>query len=159
MVSRHIGKVHVPTDIAAEVKQLSQNDYDDLGILVVTPSTAQYLEAGGRIARLSFQDRLCFIIARDEGWTCVSNDGPLRELCEEHGVATLWALQPMLELVHRGHLTPAAAINTAEAIHKGNPRYITRMIVDTFTAKAQTPAPRAKAAAVGARRAPSRKRH
>ena len=136
LYSQHIGKVHVPQDIADEVTQLQQTDYDQLDLRIVQPSSAQYAEAGPRMPGVSFEDRLCFLMARDEGWTCISNDGPLRRLCDGNRIPVLWGLEPMLALIRRGHLSADAAIQVAETIHRDNP-YVTRKIVDEFTRKAR----------------------
>jgi len=123
--------------LADEVTQLQQADYDQLGLRIVQPSNAQYEEAGPRLPGVSFQDRLCFLMARDKGWTCISNDGPLRRLCGGKNIPVLWGLEPMLALINRGHLTPDAAIQVAEMIHRSN-RYVTRAVVDEFARKAHS---------------------
>ena len=81
------------------------------------------------------QDKLCLVLARDNGWACLSNDGPLREACKAQGVSVVWGLEIMLWLVQARHLDADKAIEVAEAIHLSNPLYITRKIITTFRHK------------------------
>ncbi|RME21207.1 MAG: hypothetical protein D6798_18700 [Deltaproteobacteria bacterium] len=98
---------------------------------MVDGTLEQILEAGAERGSLSFADRMCLILARDESWTCVSNDGPLRRACEADGVGVLWGLQLMLELVHAGGMEPDAAIAVAEAIGAEN-RWIGAGVIAEF---------------------------
>lgn len=92
-------------------------------------------EAAQRGGPLSFEDKLCLVLARDNGWACLSNDGPLREACKAQGVSVVWGLEIMLWLVQARHLDADKAIEVAEAIHLSNPLYITRKIITTFRHK------------------------
>jgi hypothetical protein len=87
VVVRHVGVAHVPRDVLAEVEQLDEAACAELGLVVVDGTLEQLTEAGAGTGRLSFEDRVCLILARDNGWTCVSNDGRLRRECEAAGVA------------------------------------------------------------------------
>jgi hypothetical protein len=67
------------------VEQLDEAACAELGLVVVDGTLEQLTEAGAGTGRLSFEDRVCLILARDNGWTCVSNDGRLRRECEAAG--------------------------------------------------------------------------
>jgi hypothetical protein len=69
------------------------------------------------------------VLARDNGWICLSNDGPLREACKAQDVPVVWGLEIMLSLVEGKYLTPAAAIQAAQAIHAVNPMFITAKVL------------------------------
>lgn len=133
--ARFVGPVYVEAAIVEEVKQLDQQTCDALGLTVVQANLAQLAQASVRGGALSFEDKLCLILARDNGWTCLSNDGPLRRACMLQGVTVAWGLEIMVTLVSRHQLHPDRAIEVAESIHIVNPIYITRKIVDTFRAK------------------------
>jgi predicted nucleic acid-binding protein len=136
LAARHLGTIHVPRAILDEVRQIGEKDCDRLGLHLVEASLDQLLEAGRRGGgRLSFNDRLCLILARDGGWTCVTNDGALRKACGAASVSVLWGLELMTGLAARGHLAPAAALRTARAIQAGNPRHITEDILERFERK------------------------
>lgn len=94
-------------------------------------------EASQRGGPLSYEDKLCLILARDNGWSCLSNDGPLRDACKAQGVSVVWGLEIMLQLVEPGHASAAKVIEVAESIHLINPLYITQKIVRAFRRKAQ----------------------
>jgi predicted nucleic acid-binding protein len=135
LAARHLGTIHIPRAILDEVRQLSEADCDRLGLRLVTASLDQLLEAGRGGGRLSFNDRLCLILARDGGWTCVTNDGALRKACGAASVSVLWGLELMTGLVAQGCLTPEAALRVARAIQAGNPRHITGEILERFERK------------------------
>jgi hypothetical protein len=108
------------------------------GLTIVEGSFAQLTEAAQRGGGLSFEDKLCLVLARDHGWTCLTNDGPLRDACKAQGVTVVWGLEIMLQLVEAGHVSADIAIAVAESIHAINPLYITRKIVSTFCRKVQS---------------------
>lgn len=136
LVVQHIGAVHVPRDVLDEVEQLDEATCADLGLVVVEGTLDQLAEAGGRRGRLSFADRVCLILARDNGWTCVTNDGRLRRECETAGVPVKWGLQLLLALVDCGAMTPDAAVLVAEAVGRTNPHMKPEVVVE-FARKAR----------------------
>lgn len=129
LVVRHVGSVHVPRDVFDEVDQLDEATCAALGLIIVEGTLDQLVEAGARLGRLSFADRVCMILARDNGWTCVTNDGRLRRECESVGVPVRWGLQLMLALVDCGAMTADAAIVVAEAVGRTNPHMKTEVVV------------------------------
>lgn len=137
LVSKHIGSIYVVADILEEVEQLDVEQCHAIGLTIVEGSLAQMTEASRRGGPLSFEDKLCLILARDNGWSCLTNDGPLREACKSQGISVVWGLEIMLQLVAAGHVSAAKVIEVAESIHSINPLYITQKIVSTFRRKAQ----------------------
>ena len=135
LVARHIGPVYVAAAVLDEVEQLDEAQCQAIGLTPVEGSLAQMTEAAQRGGPLSFEDKLCLVLARDNGWACLSNDGPLREACKAQGVSVVWGLEIMLWLVQARHLDADKAIEVAEAIHLSNPLYITRKIITTFRHK------------------------
>jgi predicted nucleic acid-binding protein len=132
LAARHLGSVHVLRSVLAEVSRLAAGDCDRLGVRIVEPSLDQLLEAGAARGRLSFNDRLCLLVAHDAGWTCVTNDRALRRACGEHQVPLWWGLELMLALVRVGELEAGDAVAVAAAIRAGNPRHITADILERF---------------------------
>ncbi len=135
LVAQHVGPVYVAVDVLEEVEQLDLARCKELGLTVVDGNLAQLTEASQRGGPLSFQDKLCLILARDNGWSCLSNDGPLREACKAQGVPVVWGLEIMLTLVDSKRLTAIDAIEVAQAIHAVNPIYITAKILAAFQKK------------------------
>jgi rRNA-processing protein FCF1 len=137
LAAKHFRGIHVLTTVLAEVDDLDEVDCKALGIRIIEPDVAQLLEAGAQQGRegLSFQDWLCLDVARDGQSMCLTNDGPLRRACAREGVGVWWGLELMMELVLSGQLTSAAARDTAEAIHRSNPRYITVEILKRFESR------------------------
>lgn len=136
LVSRHVGTVHIVSTVLAEVDGLDESECERLGFRVVEPTLDQATEAATSASRrLSFQDRTCLIVCRDNGWTCVSNDKALRRSCDAVGVAVRWGLELMLELVQGGHLPADDADEAAERIHRANSGFLNATILAAFRAK------------------------
>jgi hypothetical protein len=127
-----VAPVCVPGPILTEVPGLDEATCRDLGIEPYEPTLAELVEAGRRIGSLSFADRLVWLVARNRAWTCVTNEKPLRRLCDTQGINTLWALNLMLPLVECGELEVTRAAEVAGDIHHNNPLYITAAIVTRF---------------------------
>ena len=132
LVSKHLGQIHVLRAVLDEVEQLDQAECERLQLKVVDGTVEQLVEAAAERGQLSFEDRLCMIVARDGGWICVSNDKPLRTACGEQGVQVWWGLEMMAELVEAGHLEVEASVQVAEKVHDANPRYITKGVLLRF---------------------------
>jgi len=133
LVSEHIGRVHIPLPVLLEeVEQVRKEDWTSLGIVAVDPPLKTALVAAARRAGLSFHDRLCLLLARDNGWTCVTNDIRLRRECQSDGVPVLWGLELLAMLVERDVLTATAAAQLGRAIHRTNPRFITAQVLERF---------------------------
>lgn len=131
IIRQHLATIHIPSPVLAEVRQLPLREARRLGLQVVEPSLTQATEAAIGGGAISFQDRLCLIIARDSGWTCLTNDKPLRNACQAVGVASMWGLETMRILVRSGHLSVERASATAEQIADTNP-YITKTLLRRF---------------------------
>ena len=138
-VVEHIGPVHVPSPVLREVEPtLDQASATALGLTPSDPTLPQIAEASQRGGPLSFQDRLCFAMARDAGWLVVTNDRRLRSKCVADGVAVDWGLNPMLWLVVHGAMTAQRAMDVAQAIHCAN-SFLSADIVERFAKKLGLP--------------------
>lgn len=135
LVSQHVGPVYVVSTVLAEVDGLDEWECERLGLHVVEPTLDQATEAAPPNGRLSFQDRTCVVVCRDNGWTCVSNDKALRRACGGVGVAVRWGLELMLDLVEGGHLPVETADDAAERIHRANPVFLSARILEAFREK------------------------
>lgn len=131
---RHLGPIYVPSVILEEVDQLDAADCERLGLTVVEEPPTILLAAAERRGPLSFEDRVCLLLARENHWTCVTNEKPLHRACEQDGVKSIWGLRLMINLVKAQQLTRQNAMETAEAIHAINP-YITAGILAQFEAE------------------------
>lgn len=145
LISKHIGRVHVPLPILIEeIEQFNDTDWTELGIVGVEPSLEIAAQAAQRRAGLSFHDHLCLLLARDNGWTCVTNDGRLRRECAAEGIATLWGLEVVALLVGDAVLAASAAEAIGRAIQAANPKFITVQILDRFLRRIGATGPRSK---------------
>ena len=138
-ICAHVGPVHIPSPVMGEVEpELDAASAMALGLIPVEPTLPQAAEASQRGGPLSFQDKLCFAMARDRAWLLVTNDRALRRRCVQEGVPVDWGLNPMLWLVQGGHMRPRRALGVARAIQRDNP-YVTSGIVARFAKKLTTP--------------------
>jgi len=134
--STHLGGLHVASPVLDEVDDINDPvELTNLGVNIVTPELEDLIEAGAGKGSLSFQDRLCLLVAKREGFTCVTNDKSLRNACETAGVDVIWGLEPMLMLYDQGGITESDALKVASAIRASNPMYITQRVINAFRAK------------------------
>ncbi len=135
LVSSHLGELFVALPVLEEVKEADQSLLESFGLVVVEPEVDALLEAGMKKGSLSFQDRICILLAKENGWSCVSNDKPLRRECEAEGIPVMWGLEMMVLLVAAGKLDRNAALEVANKIHQANPKYIGKGVVEDFKMK------------------------
>lgn len=131
LVSREVATIYLPLPLLDEVDQLDEAECGSLGIQVVVPTIEHLTEASVRRGRLSFEDRLCLVMARDSAWTCVTSDRRLRRECEAEGVRVLWGLELLLLLADVDALSDADALQLAEAIRETN-HFMTEKIMQAF---------------------------
>ncbi len=132
LIARHIGTVCVAQPVLDEVEALGHGDLLALGLGLVMPETEMLIAAAAQPGSLSFEDRICLLLAKERGWTCVTNDGRLRRECESESVSVLWGLEPLIMLVKRKVIDAKLALTTALAIRRSNPRFITDAIIQRF---------------------------
>lgn len=131
LIAQHLARVILPTPVLAEVDSLDELRCAALGLDVVEPTLDQLREAAVPHPALSFADKVCMIVARDVGGTAWTNDGPLGEECDTHGVPRMRGLRPLIELVEAGAIAIDVAVGTVDVISTNNP-YITPQIVAEF---------------------------
>ncbi len=132
LVVQHLGQVAVVPSVLEEVRSVTAAQCARLGIEVIEVSTALMLQAAQVESNVSFNDRLCLVVCREEGWTCVTNDGALRRLCKRHGVKTRFGLGLMVDLVAGGTLTRRRAVSIARRIQAANPLHINARVLARF---------------------------
>ena len=132
LVGQHVGRVAVLPSVLDEVQDVTVTACAELGIAVVEVETERMLQAAEVESQVSFNDRLYLVVCREEGWTCVTNDGALRRLCERHGVETRLGLGLMVDLVAAGLLERERAEAVARRIHASNPFHINDRVLGRF---------------------------
>ena len=135
LISQHVGQIRVPSPVLGEVRQLTRDSAEEVGLVVVEPALDVALQAAERgTPGLSFQDELCLRVAAAEGWTCVTNDRRLRVECEARSVYVRWGLELLLLLVEARVLGTNEAIDAVRAMASLNPR-LARKVVLSFERK------------------------
>ncbi len=133
LAGRHVGRVAMLPSVLDEVQGLTAAECARLGIDVVEVETERMLRAAEIESRVSFNDRLCLLVCREEKWTCVTNDGALRRLCKRHGVETRFGLGLMVDLVAAGALTQRCAEAVARRMQESNPLHINERVLSRFS--------------------------
>ena len=134
LVARHIGSLAVVSLVVAEVRGLTSADCRKLGMDIIAPTRSQLLRAGEFPSRVSFNDRLSFLICRDDGRTCVTNDRALCNLCQRHGVQTRFGLDLMVDLAAAGVVTRSHAEAVARSIRESNSLHLNEQVLRQFHA-------------------------
>jgi rRNA-processing protein FCF1 len=132
LVTDHLFPIKLPRPILDEVKDFTEDQAEALGMEIIEATFDQLKEAAVRGGALSKEDKLCFAIARENGWAVWTSDKPLHTQCKAQGVTAYWGLQLMLELCKTGELDPDSALQTAQKISDVNER-ISAKIIEKFT--------------------------
>ncbi len=129
----HLGPVFIPMEILREARGLSLEACVAMGANVVEASFKDLTEASSEgKSRLSFEDTLCLVMAKSNGWTCVTNDRALRKGCRAAGVPIKWELEAIAEINGVGGLTKEKALEYGLAIQACNYGYVTEEIMVRF---------------------------
>ena len=127
----------IPIDVLNEVEQITIKQITACGFTVYYPDTETYYKAANSENGLSFQDNICIIDSKKNGWGIITNDTRMRSKCEEEGVELFWGLQLMVILVEKGRLSKDEAIKAGEKIEANNTR-ITGTDLKRFKNKIKT---------------------
>ena len=134
LTSAHIEQLYVALPVLREVDQLSIDDAGRLGMKVIEPTIVQFTEAvqlQQTKPALSWQDTLCFVLARDNGLACLTTDKPLRNYCLANNISCLWGFEIMIPLISCGKLDAEKAYKIAQDIRSKN-KYIRAETVEKF---------------------------
>jgi len=137
LISKYVRKLYVPLPVLREVDQLNKSDIAKLGTEIIEPTLAQLIEAGQirqNKRSVSGKDAICFVMARDNNWACLTNDKPLRRICSAHKISCIWGLEIMLSLVSDEKLPAEKAYKIAQDIQSKN-HYIKLKTVEDLRKK------------------------
>ena len=130
LIATYIGALYVATPILEEVDSIeSFDELEELGLLPIEPEIDDVFEATSMDGKTSFQDNLCFLTAKRQSMTCITNDTNLRKQCTASEVPIIWGLELILELVKIGGILKKEATLIATEIHKSNPRHINQKVL------------------------------
>jgi rRNA-processing protein FCF1 len=130
--SQKIGSVYIARSAFDKVEQLNATSAKKHHLLVEVPDLETIVAAAADRGSLAPDDKETLVLAKRNGWVCITNDKPLRRECESEGVACLWGLEPMRMLVESGAISPSKAISVVKTIKMANPGFISDEIVDRF---------------------------
>jgi rRNA-processing protein FCF1 len=132
LISDHLGRLAAVYEVVCEVDGLDSATCGELGVEVVDANLCQGAIADDRPSGLSRADHLCLLVAKENGWTCLTNDRRLRRECARHGVPVMWTLEALVKLVRKGAVSPPEALSTGTGIHEVNAAYMTDEVLAEF---------------------------
>ena len=132
LIGQHVGRVAVLAPVLDAVHGVTRADCRSLSVSVVEVATSRLLRAGSVDTDVSFNDRLCFVTCREEGWTCVTNDPALRRLCERRGVRARVGLRLLVDVVAAGAVAPQRATAIAHRMQESNPLHVNERVIARF---------------------------
>jgi len=132
LAAKHVGPVHLPTPILAEVPSLTPRTARRMGFTLVEPKMEELRVAAEKLPGLSLQDRLCMEMAVARRWTCVTNDARLRRACEARPVPVMWALELVRAITDAEGMSDTRAVEIATRMHEQNPRGTTATTLRRF---------------------------
>ena len=115
-VARYLGHLIIPSPLLKEVRGADPSFFQQHGVEILDPTIEQLARAASKRGRLSFADHLCLLMAKDDGYTCVTNDRALLNVCKAEGVEVVRGLKLLLDLVGAGGLTRLEAMEISRAI-------------------------------------------
>jgi len=134
LLSRLFREVKVPYEIFKEVNEITVIDASEYHLDVFYPAIDIIYNAANIKNALSFQDNICLMEARKNGWAVITNDRKLKELCEVESIETYWGLQVLMLMVTKGIMTKEVAMNTAAKIADVN-AWISKNVIEDFKRK------------------------
>jgi len=132
-VVKYVGPLYVTSPVVDEVNDIDdEKELIELGVDIIEPDIEDAYAAASQTGPTSFQDQLCFLLAKRRSLTCVTNDKPLRKLCAQEGIPVLWGLELLAELHNAKGISGQKAKVIAQVIQKANLKYIDSKIVARF---------------------------
>ena len=136
LISLRIAPVRAIRQVLSQI-DLRDHDYAALGIEIVDVETSTLVEASHLSPTIGFEEALCFLVCRELGWTCVTNDHALRAFCGPAGIRVVRGLDLLIDLVRRGSLAPERASAIAQAMQAKNPAQISSQVLQDFNVQLQ----------------------
>lgn len=122
LISSGVGQIHLASSVLDQIKFIRESDCYSLGIHLIEPNAKQLFGAMTRRGTLSFQDHLCLLLAKENGWTCVTNSNSLRRECEFENIPFIWRNDIIQHLALSGAITAVIAKKMLIQLAQFNPK-------------------------------------
>lgn len=122
IISSGVGQIHLASTVLEQIEFIKESDCYSLGIQLIEPNANQLFGAMTKRGTLSFQDHLCLILAKENGWTCVTNSNPLRRECEYENIPFIWRSDIIQNIAFSGAITAVTAKKLLFQFAQFNPR-------------------------------------
>lgn len=145
-VATSIGRVYILSEILKEANkvmsrkglaELTEQLCEENNLVLFEPSADKaeaLLESATNCKHrgLSFEDKPLLCCASMENFLCVTSDNLLGKACDAESVEHWRGLRLMIFLVRKKQLSPEEAYATAEGMHKYDPHYLHKGVLDEF---------------------------
>ncbi|MGG3561972.1 hypothetical protein ABES03_10240 [Neobacillus rhizosphaerae] len=121
LISSSVGQIHLASSGLEQIKFINKSDCYSLGIHIIEPNVKHLFDAMTRRGTLSFQDHLCLILAKENGWTCVTNCNPLRRECEIENIPFIWRNDIIRKIALSGAITAVTEKKLLNQLARFNP--------------------------------------
>jgi hypothetical protein len=132
LASSRLGQILIPDVVLSTVGSLDEAECSRLGVQVCECEVERLERATDSRQGLSFEDRVCLLIAREEGWTILTHERVVRAACDADGIASACAFDLVRLLQEGGHITPTWAVSVASNLREVNPRCLSEELFDGY---------------------------
>lgn len=105
--------------VAAEWPSLDEARCRAIGLTIMEETEQQLADIASGLPGLSLADRSALTVARDGGFTLVTNDVALHRMAGSAGVPRVWGAELLPPLVGEGHLEHALAVRHIRTMRTG----------------------------------------
>lgn len=122
----------IPDLILNEVNGLDKREAEEYGLLVTETSLEMIEKSRKRLAGCSFQDSVCFHMARENRWICATNDKRLGRECRKAKVEVMRSFRMLIMLVEGNVIHEQKAVTIAKKMVEINPQLTDDVLEDFF---------------------------
>ena len=98
LVAHNIGNIFITESVFMEVKK-QKDELRHISYKQIEEHDDDFDSAPTIFGATSTVDNIAMLTAKRHGYICVTNDRPLRNLCEKYSVDCKWGLELIIELV------------------------------------------------------------
>ncbi|MFP4384575.1 MAG: hypothetical protein ACLFSE_11065 [Spirochaetia bacterium] len=120
----------VPDLILSEVDGLNESAAEENGLMLMETPLELIEISQKKLKGCSFQDTVCFQIARANKWICATNDKKLGRECRKAQVKVVRSFRLLIMLIERKAISRTRAITIAIRMTEINPQLTAEVLKD-----------------------------
>ena len=131
LFSKHIGRLYMVDLVKGEIKGQTDENLGKLNIQIYESSLEDLSSAHSQKGPLSPADNLCWMTAKKENYSCITDDKALIRQCEALSINFLRSLRLLLTLKRENIIDSFRALHAAKQICDKNP-YLGETVFQQF---------------------------